>query len=98
MIWNIGSIVFGFIAWGLAFGAIKSKKKQNVHVLSGFSFSLCVISLCFQFLEIGDRVNIRDFAAIEDTIGAVIFAAVTLSVVTITLNVVAIVKNRIMKG
>ncbi len=100
MTWNIASFVLGIIAWGIAFGAIKSKKKPSAYGCSVTSFSLCAVSLFFQFLEIGQRVNNRDYAGIEDTIGAVIFAAGVLVGVTIVLNVVALVgrhnKNEIL--
>ena len=91
MSWNIESFIFGVIAWCIAFAAIKSKNKSIASGCMVTSFSLCVLSLFFQFLEIGRRVNNGDYAGIEDTIGAVIFAAGVLSVVTIVLNVAAFV-------
>ena len=90
MTWNIISLILGLIAWCIAFAAIKSKKKSIAYGCSVTSFSLCVMSLFFQFLEIAGRVNNGDYTGIEDTIGAVIFAAGVLSVITIGLNVAAI--------
>lgn len=91
---NIGSIVLGLGAWSFACMAIASKKTKIPHRFSVISFSMCIISLVFQLFEINNRVNIGDFAAIEDTIRAVIMAAVVLVVVTIVLNVVALFKNK----
>lgn len=93
-IFNIGSFTLGLIAWGLAFTAIKSKKEKYAHVFSVGSFSLCAVSLVLQILEIENRFVQRDFAAIEDTIGAVIFAAVALVAVTMVLNVIAVIQKR----
>ena len=86
MTWNVFSLVLGIIAWSLGFCVIK--KRHKAHGFSVLSFSLCVVSLFFQFLEIGNRVKVRDFTGIEDTIGAVILAAGVLSGITIVLNVV----------
>ena len=90
MFLNIGSIALGIGAWGLACLAIVSKKATLSRCLSVASFSVCLISLVFQLLELRNRVNVRDFSAIEDTIGAVIFAAIILVTVTIILNVAAL--------
>lgn len=94
MTWNVFSLVLGIIAWCFAFVAIKGKKKHAAYGCSVVSFSLCVISLFFQFLEIGCRANNGDYAGIEDTIGAVIVAAGVLAGATIILNVVAIIRNQ----
>ena len=42
--------------------------------------------------EIQNRVNINDYAAISDTIGATLFAAIILVLVTIILNIIAVMK------
>ena len=93
MTWNVVSLVFGISAWCIGFAAIKSKKKSSAYSCSVTSFSLCAVSLFLQFLEIGNRVNAGDYAGIEDTIGAVIFAAGVLTAVTIVLNVVTFVRR-----
>ncbi len=89
MILNICSIVFGIGAWCFAFAAIRSKKKGKSYGYSVISFSLCILSLVFQFVEIGNRVTLRDFAGIEDTIGIIAVAAGVLAGGTIGLNVIA---------
>lgn len=92
VIYNIGSIILGIVAWASAGIAIaKSKRTQT---LSAVSFVACIISLFLQLLEVSNRVNLGDYAAIEDTIRAVILAATLLIVVTIILNVVALLKYK----
>lgn len=94
MIINIGSIVAGLGAWVLAFLAISTKKPKLAHSLSVASFSVCAFSLVLQFFEISNRVNKGDFAAIEDTIRAIIIAAIILVVVTVILNIAALNKTK----
>lgn len=91
---NIGSLIFGVCAWLFAGLAIRTSKAFTSHRNTLVSFSLCAISLVIQLFEINRRVIIGDYAAIEDTIRAVIIAAVVLSVTTIILNVVALNKAR----
>ena len=88
---NIGSIILGVIACALACFAISRKQ---AHRYSVASFSFCALSLLLQFFEIGNRANSGDFAAIADTIRAVIIAAVVLIGTTVALNVIAIVKEK----
>lgn len=91
MILNLASLYAGLLALGLGFAAI-SKRGKPVLVFS--SFSACVGALLCQLLEIWRRVAIRDFSAIEDTIGAVIFASGILLALTLFLNLVALIRGR----
>ena len=75
---NIGSLIFGIGAWVFAGFAITTPKSFTSHKNTWVSFSLCVISLVFQMFELNRRVLLRDFAAIEDTIQAVLIASVAL--------------------
>ena len=88
---NIGSIILGVIACALACFAIS---REQTHRYSVASFSFCALSLLLQFFEIGNRVNAGDFAAIADTIRAVIIAAVALIGTTVALNVIALGKSK----
>ena len=90
-IYNVGSIILGLIAWTFADLAIA--KHNHAQRFTTISFSACCLSLVLQLLEVSNRVNLGDYAAIEDTIRAVLFAAVILVVVTVVLNVVALVKS-----
>lgn len=67
---------------------VPSKKYVNYII---FSFSSCIASLCLQLFEINDRVRMRDFSAIMDTIGTLVWVAAILAVITIILNIIALV-------
>ena len=89
---TIISLVLGIGAWAVAAIAIAKPAYYNKNVI--LSFALCTFSLISEFFEISRRVNLGDYAAIEDTIRAVIIASIVLVVVTIILNIVALVKSR----
>ena len=94
MLLNIGSILIGLGAWTLAFLALSAKRTITAHRFSVTSFSCCAISLILQFCEIANRANRGDYAAIEDTIRAIIIAAVILVAGTVILNVAALNKTK----
>jgi len=89
---NLGSLALGFCAWGLGICAIRSRRSRSAYGFSFGSFCACAVSLVLQLLEVQNRVRIRDFAAIEDTIRAVILAACVLLSVTVFLNTAALIK------
>ena len=91
---NIGSLILGACAWLFAGFAIAASKAFRSHRNTLVSFSLCVISLVFQLFEINRRVLLGDYAAIEDTIRAVLIASVALVLITVILNLVAFVKAK----
>lgn len=89
---NIGSFLLGICAWLFAGLAISSPKAVASYRNTSISFGLCVISLALQMFEINRRVLLGDYTAIEDTIQAVLAAAVVLILVTIALNLLALLK------
>lgn len=89
---NIISLILGIGAWAVA--AIAIAKPTYSHKNTIVSFALCMFSLISEFFEISRRVNLGDYAAIEDTIRAVIIASIVLVVLTIILNIVALVKSK----
>ena len=89
---NIISLIFGMCAWGVAVVAIL--KPTVSHKSTILSFALCAFSLVTELFEISRWVNLGDYAAIEDTIRAVIIASIVLVVLTIILNIVALVKSK----
>ena len=91
---NIGSILLGVCAWILAAIAIITPREKSSHRNTVFSFCCCAAALVFQLFEVGNRVNVGDFAAIEDTIRAVLLAAVVLVITTAALNIAALVRCR----
>lgn len=98
MIYNLGSILLGLAAWISGYWAIKRtiirKDIKITYACSMISFGLCISSLLFQILEVGNRVNMEDLSAIYDTIHAVIMAAVVLITVTFGLNIYAWIRVR----
>ena len=91
---NIGSLVLGICAWVFGALAIATSKPITAHRNTCASFSLCAISLVLQFLELNRRVILGDYAAIEDTIRAILIASVVLVSVTVILNFVAWMKAK----
>ena len=91
---NIGSLILGACAWLFAGLAIATSKAFISHRNTLVSFSLCAISLEFQLFEINRRVLLGDYAAVEDTIRAVLIASVALVLITVILNLIALVKAK----
>ena len=91
---NIGSLIIGIGAWVFAILAIISPTAWSSHKNTTVSFGFCVFACALQLFEINRRVQLGDFAAIEDTIRAVLIAAVTLVLVTTVLNLLALLKAR----
>lgn len=90
---NIGSLVFGLIAWILPVVNLMRYKRhdnRNWVILSILSLSSCAISLFFQIYYIYHKVNILDWAALIDTMYVVVFAATVLLVGTIILNAITL--------
>jgi len=98
MAWfNVGSLLLGLIAWILPIINLakynKAKHKNWVALLFA-SMSGCAISVLFQIVYQKHLVNVEDWSAVMDTIGGVLFVSTVLVAVTITLNLIAIVKYR----
>ena len=89
MTYNIGSLLLGTGAWILAGLAIAARDAGASRRNSMLSFGLCTAALVLRLFEIGNRAAVGDFAAIADTIRAVLIASVTLVAVTVILNLLA---------
>lgn len=92
---NIGSLILGACAWLFAAFAISASKPFASHRSSLISFTLCALALVLQLLEMHRRVQLGDYAAIGDTVQAVVIASVVLVSVTVILNFVALMKAKI---
>ena len=96
MTWfNVGSLVLGLVAWVLPIinlAKYNKAKNKNWIVLLFASMSACTISVLFQIVYQKHLVQIEDWSAIMDTIWGVLFVSTLLIAVTITLNLIAIVK------
>lgn len=89
--YNTASFVLGLGAWGLGIVALSRRGSGRA---SAGSFGLCACALLLQIFEVGNRVNLGDYSALEDTIGAVILAGVVLVAVTLILNGIALWRTR----
>jgi len=97
---NVGSLMFGLIAWILPIVRISFLKKRcdsNGEVFSLLSFSACAISLCFQIFYTNHLVDISDWSALLDTMYAVSDAAGVLLVITVILNAIVLLRYRTYK-
>ena len=86
---NLGSLVFGLIAWILPVVNLVQRNKadhRNWVVFSIVSVSACAISLCMQIFYTNHLVKLEDWSALMDTSSAVALIATILLVVTIMLN------------
>lgn len=95
---NLGSLVLGLIAWILPVVSL-TRYTKNWVALSIMSISACAISLFLQIFNIYNRVKIEDWSALMDTMGAKVFIAAFLLIVTIILNVITLIvyRNRAVK-
>ena len=90
---NLGSLLFGLIAWILpVINLVKKNKSENKNwiIFSLSSVSACAISLCMQILYINHLVKIDDFTALMDTSDFIAFVSLILFVVTIVLNIITL--------
>jgi len=83
---NLGSLLFGFVAWILPTICLVRRNKENWAIFSIASISSCAIALGMQILYTNHLVYINDWSALLDTHDFVTFASVVLLVVTILLN------------
>jgi len=98
MAWfNVGSLLLGLIAWILPtinLAKYNKAKNKNWIVLLFVSMCACAISVLFQIVYQKHLVQIEDWSAIMDTIFGVLFVSAVLITVTITLNLITIIKYR----
>lgn len=87
---NLWSIVLGLLAWLISLWAIGNYKPWK----PAFSYFFCAAALLLQLFVMKHSAFSGDYAAIEDTIGAVVFAGSVMLAVTVILNVVALFKFR----
>ena len=102
MTWlNLGSLILGLIAWVLPI--VNLAKHNKIEHRSWIAFSLssvsaCAVSLFFQIVYHDYLAKIEDWSAIMDTSGGVVFVSAVLLLVTITLNVIVLIKYQKIYG
>lgn len=70
MLFSVGSIIAGLLAWGIPIWRISFVRSRKIVYSTISSFGLALIALMIQFFEIANEVYTGDWAAIEDTIMA----------------------------
>lgn len=90
---NLMSILLGLCAWGLPVYSIITRRHRSG--FPGASFGLCSVSLLFQIFEIRHRIFIGDFSALDNTIHAIVLAAMVLLCITLILNIAAYVISKL---
>lgn len=91
---NIGSLVFGLIAWIVPiFYIVKHNKTNLIKGLTSSVVSLgsCIVSLCMHIYYINYLVRIEDWSALIDTSNATVFCSTCLIVITIILNTISLI-------
>jgi cytochrome c oxidase subunit 4 len=98
MYWlNLGSLIFGLIAWGSPIASLAKKNKvenKNWAALSMLSLTACIISLYMQIIYNNYLVRIEDWSALMDTTFGVVLVSGILLVVTVILNIKTLVVYR----
>ena len=91
---NLGSLVFGLIAWilpGINLMQYKKANHRNMVVFSIASVSTCAIALCMQIYVTRLLVTREDWSALMDISPALVLVATTLLGVTLILNAITLV-------
>ena len=90
---NVGSLVFGLIAWGVPVMSFIQYRQADVRrcaLYAVVSLSACATALGMQMLYTGHLVKISDWTALLDTYEAVIGVSSILLIVTIIMNSIAL--------
>jgi len=90
---NLGSLLFGLIAWTLpVINLVKKNKSENKNwiIFSLSSVSACAISLCMQIFYTNHKVKEEDFTALMDTSNVMAFVCLILLVGTIFLTIMTL--------
>lgn len=91
---NIGSLIFGLIAWILPVVNLTQRRKSGSRggsVFSAASAASCAVSLYMQLLYNDHLVQIKDWSALLDTSRTVAWVSAVLLIVTILLNAVTLI-------
>lgn len=87
VLFSVGSIIAGLIAWGIPIWQISYANSGGIVISIISSLGFTLISLMIQFLNIANEVHTGDWAAIEDTIDALIVVIIVFVSITMFLNI-----------
>lgn len=93
---NLGSLVFGVIAWILPVINLSryDKRSRNWVTFSIMSISACSISLFLQIFSFYERVKAEDWSALMDTVSIIASVPAILLIGTIILNTITLYMHR----
>ena len=92
--YSVGSLLTGLIAWAVPVWKMTLARAAKPVAVCAASFTAALISLTVQFFQVAQDVTDGDFAAIEDTAGALCAVVVLFVGITVLLNVAAMVTSR----
>jgi len=88
VLFSVGSIIMGFIAWGIPIWQTFFGRLKKTASIAIASLGFALISLMIQFFQIANDVHTGDWAAIEDTIDVLLGVIVLFGGITFVLNVI----------
>jgi cytochrome c oxidase subunit 4 len=92
---NLGSLLFGLASWIIPLVLLISNKFSISRSIKAIFTSLAsvIISLMMQIFYTNHLVDIKDWSALMDTQGSLVFVSSVLSGVAIVLNGILLVKS-----
>lgn len=88
VMYSVGSIITGLIAWGIPIWQISLAKNKKIVITTVSSLGFALVSLTIQFFDIARMVHIEDWSSIRDTIDVLSMVVVLFSTVTLLLNII----------
>lgn len=86
LVYSVGSLVTGLIAWAAPVWQMTLARSGKTAVPGVVSLGAALASLAVQFFQLARDVDTGDFAAIEDTIHALCMVVVLFGITTLLLN------------
>lgn len=88
VMYSVGSIITGLIAWGIPIWQISLAKNKKIIITTVSSLGFALVSLTIQFFDIARMAHIEDWSSIRDTIDVLSMVVVLFSTVTLLLNII----------
>ena len=94
VVYSVGSIVTGLIAWAAPVWQMTLARARRTAVPGMVSLGAALTSVTIQFFQLAQEVDTGDFAAIEDTIHALCMVVVLFGVATLFLNLLMVWRSK----
>lgn len=88
VMYSVGSIITGLIAWGIPIWHISFARTRKVDLPMISSLGFALVSVAIQFYSIANEVHTGDWSAIMDTIDALRIVVVLFSLIAVLLNII----------